>query len=352
VIRAFFAIPGDLATLTGGYGYDRQVLARLAAFGVEAIHLRLPDGFPNPSAQALAQAMAALEQANEHDVLLIDGLAYGVLPAAQLSALRAPIVALVHHPLGLESGLTAAQSAELIASERAALSRARHVVVTSETTRDTLVADFRVPLAQISVAVPGTARTPRATGSGSAAVSILAVGSLVPRKAYDVLVQALAGLVDLPWHLNIVGSPDRAPKAAAALRAQINALGLADRITLMGELDDEALACAYARADLFVLASHYEGYGMVLGEAMAHGLPIVTTTGGAAARTVPDGAALKTPPGDVARLRDALAKALSDGDLRRDLAHAAWLAGQSLPDWDDTTRIVSEALHADARTAT
>ena len=114
----------------------------------------------------------------------------------------------------------------------------------------------------------------------------------------------------------------------------------------MGAVDEGRLADLYARADLFVTASLYEGYGMVLSEALARGLPIVTTTGGAAAETVPDRAALKVPPGDVSALATALGRAIGDATLRKQLADASWAAGQKLPRWEETARIVAGVIRS------
>ena len=266
---ALFAIPGDLRTLTGGYGYDRRVLAALPACGLAAAHLPLPGGFPFPDAAAVTETLRLLAQAPADAVLLVDGLALGALPPAALGGLAAPLVALVHHPLGLESGLDPATARALIDNERAVLSHVRHVIVTSPTTRDTLIADFGVAAERVSVAEPGTDPAPRFAGSGGDRLEILAIGSITPRKGHGVLIEALAGLVHLPWRLAIIGSPDRDPACAAALRAAIAAHGLEDRVTLAGEAPEAAIGAAYAGADLFVLPSLYEGYGMVLGEAMA-----------------------------------------------------------------------------------
>jgi glycosyltransferase involved in cell wall biosynthesis len=351
VTSALFAIPGDLATLTGGYGYDRRVLGELTACGVAATHLPLPGGFPFPDADAVTQTLRLLAQAPADHVLLVDGLALGALPPAALAELAAPLVALVHHPLGLESGLAPATARALIENERAALAHVRHVIVTSPTTRDTLLADFGVAAQRIAVAEPGTDPAPRFQGSGAEALALLAIGSITPRKGHGVLVEALAELQHLPWTLTIIGSPDRDPACAAHLRAAIAAHGLGARVTLAGEESEAALGAAYAGADLFVLPSLYEGYGMVLGEAMARGLPIVTTTGGAAAQTVPDAAALKVPPGDAPALREALGAAIADASLRARLAEASWLAGQGLPRWREAAMVIAKVLHSIAGAA-
>jgi glycosyltransferase involved in cell wall biosynthesis len=121
-----------------------------------------------------------------------------------------------------------------------------------------------------------------------------------------------------------------------------------DRIRLAGPLDERALGALYAGTDLFVMSSLYEGYGMVLGEALVRGLPIVATTGGAASTTVPDRAALKVPPGDIDALSRALRRAMTDAVLRRKLADAAWAAGRKLPRWDDTARVVAGAIEGAA----
>ena len=153
---AVFAIPGDIDLRTGGYTYDRRVLALLPRYGVAAQHLPLPGGYPAPTPEDLAATARVLAQVPKEAVLLIDGLAYGAMPPDVIAAARGPIVALVHHPLCLETGLSPERQAELRASETAALALARHVIVTSATTAGTLLTEFGVPADRITVAEPGT----------------------------------------------------------------------------------------------------------------------------------------------------------------------------------------------------
>lgn len=338
-----FAVPGDLASPTGGYKYDREVLARLGRNGIDARHLALPGGFPHPDATALAATTTMLATIPADSVLLIDGLAFGALPGAILDAVRAPIVALVHHPLALEAGTPRHRAAELVALERHALARARAVIVTSPTTAETLRDDYGVPADRLTVAVPGVEPARRAAGT-KRPVSLLAVGSISERKGYDVLIDALATIPDLAWRLRLVGAVDRASDVARALEGRIARSGIADRIERRGALDAASLDDEYDRADIFVMSSRYEGYGMAITEAIARGLPIVSTTGGALARTVPREAALKVPPDDAPALARALRDMIGDEALRMQKSVASWLLAETLPRWEDTAATIARVI--------
>jgi glycosyltransferase involved in cell wall biosynthesis len=338
-----FAIPGDINLPTGGYAYDRRLLALLPSLGVDVRHIALPGSYPQPMAPDLSETQRVLAGQSVDTILLIDGLAYGAMPDGMLRGIAQPIVALVHHPLCLEAGLSARRQTELRALETAALALAQHVIVTSATTAKTLTADFAVPAAKITVAEPGTDAAPRAKGTGSP-LQLLGVGSIVPRKAFDILVRALVPHAHVPWRLSIVGATDRSSEALAALKTVIAESGLQDRIVLTGAADEARLNAHYASADIFVMPSLYEGYGMVLAEAMARGLPIVCTTGGAAADTAPDAAALKVPPGDVAALSAAIGQLLRDRTLRTGMGDASWAAGLVLPRWDQTAQTIADVM--------
>jgi glycosyltransferase involved in cell wall biosynthesis len=340
---AAFAIPGDINLPTGGYTYDRRVMALLAGFGVAAHHVELPGSFPAPSMADLARTERLLSAVAPDCILLIDGLAFGAMPAALLARVRAPIVALIHHPLCLEAGLSKARSAELFDLERAAFTYAKRIIATSRATARTLMTDFAVADGLIAVAEPGTDAASRASGTGQP-LQLLAVGAVIPRKAYELLVRALKPHEAFDWRLTIAGPVDRSADALAVLKAAIAETGLGARVALLGPVSQQRLAKLYAAADIFLMSSLYEGYGMVLGEAMARGLPIICTTGGAAADTAPDAAAIKVPPGDLAALQWAVGQMLADPDLRRCMSDAAWAAGQSLPRWDATVRTIACVL--------
>ena len=330
---AYFLIPGDPDTRTGGYGYDRRIMAGLAGLGRPVELRRLSATFPQPDHIALTEATAVLAGLPDQALVVIDGLALGAMPgvvAAHRERLR--LVGLVHHPLALETGLTEAQRQSLYASEREALRHVRHVIVTSPSTARAL-ADYAITPDRCTVVVPGTDPAPLATGTDGAELTLLCVAGLIPRKGHAVLFHALARLTQYRWRLWCAGSSAFDPATAAGLQTLIGELGLTGRITLLGELDHAALAARYQQADLFVLPSFHEGYGMVLAEALACGLPIISTTAGAIPDTVPADAGLLTPPGDVPALTGALARVLAEPELRQQLAAGARLARHTLPDW-------------------
>jgi glycosyltransferase involved in cell wall biosynthesis len=343
--RFAFAVPGDLATPTGGYGYDRRMMAELRDLGWQIDHLELGAGFPWPDEATRADARARLATMPAGRTIVIDGLALGVLPeAARQLAARNPLLALVHHPLALEWGLSGEQADTLRRSERAALAAVQGVVVTSPATAKLLASDYGVPAERITVARPGSDPAPPAQGRQDGIVRLLSVGAVVPRKGFDVLIAALATLTDLPWRLAIAGDLTRDRDAAARLGSDIARHALGDRIAAPGAVSPERLAELYAEADLFVLASRFEGYGMAYAEAIAHGLPVIGSLAGAIPDTVPPDAGLLVAPGDIEALAAALRRAVGDAGLRRRLAVAARAAAPQLPSWPQSAKIFAGAL--------
>jgi glycosyltransferase involved in cell wall biosynthesis len=225
------------------------------------------------------------------------------------------------------------------------LRHVRQVIVTSPNTVRAL-ADYGVSPERCTVVPPGTDPAPLAQGSGSEELALLCAASLTPRKGHAVLFCALAQLKHLPWRLRCAGSDALDSATAAMLRTLIGELGLTHRIELLGELDADGLAVCYQQADVFVLPSWYEGYGMVLAEALARGLPIISTTAGAIPDTVPADAGRLVPPGDTAALADALARVLTEPELRQRLAAGARAARRTLPDWPNVCAQFAATLAA------
>jgi glycosyltransferase involved in cell wall biosynthesis len=337
-----FAVPGDIETTTGGYLYDRRLAEALRARGLEVRHLRLGDSFPHPDARDMADALAQLAALPRDCPALVDGLAYGALDPEGLARLAAPMVALVHHPLALEPGLSAPQAQAMAARERANLAQARHIVVTSGHIGALLRETYGVGPERISVALPGFV-APSVRLVPEMPPLILSVGLLARRKGHDVLLRALARITDLAWRAVIVGRLHE-PETVAALHALRADLGLGDRVEIAGEISQPALDALYGRATVFALATRYEGYGIVFDEAMGHGLPIISTQAGAVPETVAPGAGILVPPEDDAAFGVALRRMLSEPQLRAGCADTArrWAAG--LGDWAAAAQVVADAV--------
>ena len=332
-----FLLPGPAETVSGGFLYDRRMIGALKRAGLLASLITLPDCFPFPPPAVIAGAQDGLAALPAGSWLIVDGLALAPLyeRIAALTDGRVHVVALIHHPLSDEGGLRAPERARLFESERRALAGTRHVIVTSATTARRL-ADFGVVAERIAVVPPGITR---AVGTGAlrrrkddGAVRILSVGSLVPRKGQDVLVQALARVRGLPWQLTLVG-PLRDRRFARRLRGLSRGLGLSARIHFAGPVPLMRLEQAYGKADIFALPSRMEGYGIALAEAMAHGLAILTTPAGAIPEVVPATAGVFVAPGAVKPLARALAALIRDPDRRRRLRLGALKASAARRIW-------------------
>jgi glycosyltransferase involved in cell wall biosynthesis len=349
VVRSVaFAVPGALTIPTGGYAYDRRIVEEMKALGWEVETLNLGEDYPRPSTQSRAAARERLAAQPGDRPMVIDGLAFGAIPdvAADLRASHY-LIALVHHPLALEAGLSPDEAKALRASERQALASARKVITTSAFTARLLASDYDVPAERLTVVRPGNDPVVRARRAVNDEIVLLAVGAVVPRKGYDVLIAALASLRDLRWRLTIVGDRTRDVENAARLESTVARCLLEERITFTGAVSTERLSELYSGADLFVLPSRFEGYGMAFAEAIAHGLPIVGTLAGAIVETVPANAGILVEPDDVLALSDALRRLITDPALRNVLATGARSGATALPTWRQSAELFSQVLAAE-----
>lgn len=345
-----FLVPGRLNQLTGGYLYDRHIIEGLRARGQAVDVVELPGRYPQADEPTRTLAAAALALLPDHSTVIIDGLALpGLADCLKEQASRLNVVGLIHHPLSLETGLDAADARHCAQLEAALWPCLKGAICPSEHTAQTLRA-AGLPADRVAVVTPGTHRpTTTRQAKSEGPLQLLAVGSVTPRKGHLLLVDALAQLRHLDWQLTCIGSLTRDPAASAALQERIASHGLTKRIALLGEQPDQRLTGAYQRADIFVLPSYHEGYGMAFAEALAHALPIIATSACAIVDTLPAGAALVVAPSDLPALQDALQQTLSDGSLRARLSNAAEQAASALPDWDGAVQAWVAALNTVSR---
>jgi glycosyltransferase involved in cell wall biosynthesis len=326
---------------SGGNTYDRQVCRGLAALGWTVHEHAVSGAWPHAGAAEHAALARAIRRIPDGAVVLLDGLVACAAPAVlvgQASRLRQ--VVLVHMPLGHRR-------------ERDVLAAAAAVVTTSAWTRQRLAELYALPLDRIHVAEPGVDAA--AIGPGTdAGDALLCVAAVTPGKGHDVMLDALATATDLPWRLACVGSLERDPAFADGVQRRARDSGLHGRVRFLGPRTGEELDRAYTGADLLVLASHAETYGMVLTEALARGVPVLAAEVGGVAEAMGHGddgtrPGLLVPPGDPVALGAALRDWLGDAELRGRLRRAARERRASLRGWPATTSVLAGVLAAAAR---
>jgi glycosyltransferase involved in cell wall biosynthesis len=330
----------DPARPSGGNAYDRQVCNGLAALDWTVHEHAVRD------ADDLAHTVRRIP---DGAVVLLDGLIASPAPEALVpQAGRLRQIVLVHMPLGHRQA-----DGEVRAREREVLAAATAVVTTSEWTRRRLAELYGLPADRVQVAEPGVDSAGLAPGT-AAGDALLCVAAVTPDKGHDVLLEALATATDLSWRCTCVGSLERDPAWADDVRHRARDGGLGDRVRFPGARTGPDLDRAYADADLFVLASHAETYGMVVTEALARGLPVVAADVGGVTEALGHGQdgtrpGLLVAPGDASALGAALRAWLSDAALRARLRRAARERRASLSGWTATTSAVAGVLAGAAR---
>ena len=339
-----FVAPGSLGQLTGGYIYDKHIVDGLRRLGHRVLVKRISERFPNPTKVDLAAAARVLASIPKGSVVIVDGLAGGAMPRQiEREAERLRFVALVHHPLAHETGVSRSDAVRLWAHETWTLQHARHVVVTSSRTAKLMTREYSVKPEQLTCIEPGTEKWPASRGTGRN--ELLCVATLTTRKGHVTLIRALARIAHLDWHLTCLGSLERDKAAVKRVSREIRKAGLDDRVTLAGETGSrERLKRHYNRADLFVLPTEYEGYGMAVAEAIASGLPVVSTPTGAIPQLVGRDAGFLVTSGDVDTLARVLGRVLGDRALLERLRAGAMRRRRELPTWDQAVRQFAKVI--------
>jgi glycosyltransferase involved in cell wall biosynthesis len=348
--QAVFVVAGSLENRTGGSIYNRRMAEAVERLGWSVDVYELDESFPRPTDAAISRAGELLAEVPQDTITVVDGLAYGAMPqVAAQEGTRLRLMPIVHLPLAAAPGLEAHDVARFAQAERQALAHARRVIITGAETRS-LMERFGLVHQDVALVEPGTDPAPLAQGSranassrsASPRVQLLSVAALTPGKGHEILIDALATLPHRAWHLVCAGSLTRDGATAARVRESISRANLDDHVTLAGD----HLAAAYDGANVVVLASLQETYGMAVAEALARGLPVVATATGAIPDLVGDGAGLVVPPGDGHALAAALSRMICDSSLRTRCAEGARRTRARLRSWDEAGRQFARALAA------
>ncbi len=337
----------DPAQPSGGNVYDRHVCRGLASLGWSVHEHAVPGFWDRPDLTSFATLAGVVQRIPDGAVVLLDGLIASTAPGVLVpQARRLRLVVLVHMPLGHRPADGEAGDARR--REGAVLSAAADVITTSEWTRRRLLELYPLPADRMHVATPGVDAAGLATGTPDGE-ALLCVAAVTYDKGHDVLLDALVSIRDLPWNCVCVGRLDRDRAFVEGLRRRLPDDGLSDRVHFPGPRTGSALDRSYAGADLMVLPSRSETYGMVIAEALARGVPVLATEVGGVTEALGHGAG-QIPPGllvvpdDPTALATALRAWLDSAELRRRLRRAARERRASLPGWPATASVVAGVL--------
>ena len=347
-MKALFVVPGSIDTPTGGYRYDRMIIEEMRKLGADIELLSLQGSYPFPTAADKEAALLLLDEIKGQDMAVVDGLAGGAHPAfVKALSERMPVISLLHHPLCLENGLDPSQITSLKKSEAQGLKHCSAVITTSPATSRTVADLFGFPSEKIHHVLPGVERGKIAEPQKGKTTNLLCIGSIIRRKGHLYLIKALAGLIELDWRLDCVGLNNLETDLDKELEALVSKLGLSDRITFHGAVEENKLEAFFEHAHCFVLPSLYEGYGMAYAEAIVRGLPVIGTTAGAIPETVPSDCGLLVAPENVEELTAALKTMVEDDAARERMRLSALQSAQEFPDWQKSAKkflkIMSEA---------
>ena len=329
---------------SGGNTYDRRVCQALASAGWSVRVREVAGAWPCAGETGRRALDGTLRAVPDGAPVLVDGLVASTVPEViGPASSRLRVVVLMHMPVGLRADHQSA-----LAAESEVLRSVSSVVTTSTWSRRWLLASYALDPARVHVAHPGVDAAPPATGSRNGG-ALLCVGAVTPGKGQDLLLTALTRVAGLSWRCTCVGALSLAPDFVARLRRRAHQAGLDERFLLAGPRTGPALAAAYAEADVLVLASRAETYGMVVTEALARALPVIATEVGGVPEALGTADAgrrpgLLTPAGDATALTKTLRLWLSDPDLRGALRQAALERRAALADWAETGDRVARVL--------
>jgi glycosyltransferase involved in cell wall biosynthesis len=349
-----FITPGKIDRLTGGSIYNRILRDSLVKRGARVRTLSVPDPpyFPSLLLSVIIAPWVALRLINRsYDAIILDSWAHPTLALFSLAlgrASRPRVVAIVHQLRSVERRAGASRFiAESI--ERASLARSDLIITVSDFMRrkveELLGADRPILVARPGCDLRRHEADKADKGVKAGPVRLLFVGNCARRKGLDLLISALSQVKRTHVRLDLVGSLDFDPQFVAELRRSVDLLGLKEVVSFHGRVSDDALERLYRESDLFVMPSYYEGYGIVYGEAMRAGLPIIAQDAGAVREIVREGEnALLVPPDDPRALAEAITRLAADVDMRDRFARRSLELARELPTWEGTCEQIIRAL--------
>ncbi len=339
-----FLISGDIDTIASCYIYDKRIIEGLKRNGHYVEVLRLPDDFPFPSEESLKQCHKIVKAIPKLEPIIIDSLVFGVIPSILKEVYnKNPIVALIHLPLSVDPNYTAYQRTLVTSLEKEAFEYASKFIVSSEYTAEILV-NLGINDKKFNLVIPGLDNFSKKEDYPQTPKKLLSIANLCRSKDHTILVRALSALKDRDWILHCYGNLDMDREYLSDFQAMIRRNKLQDKILIHGTISGEQLNEAYLNSDLFVHPSEFETYGMALTEALAHGIPVVASTGGGICKTVPAKMAQFFKPGDVYGLQSILEELLENPEVYKRLYMQASTYHEQAQSWQKSCDLFEKTL--------
>lgn len=329
--------------------YDPQDPFRVPSLGELADPINLMEwlgvstmGFPEPFTFGLRAYLYLRSRLGAYDIVHDNqSLSYGLWALKQ----RIPTIATIHHPITVDRRIAIRSVSSPLKKikawrwysfigmqKRVARSLARIITVSDSAQKD-ISRDFRIPANKFSI-VPNGIDTklfyPIDQIEREKNRVIVTNSADTPLKGLAFLLHAVAEL-EKSQHINItvVGEPKNDGNIVNLIRK----LGIGHRINFTGRIDARQFVRQYARATVAVVPSVYEGFGLPVGEAMACGVPVISTTGGALPEVVGD-AGILVPPANSAALAGAIGELLNNPDRAKELGMAGYRRVQKHFTWE------------------
>lgn len=339
-----FLIPGDIDIFTSCYIYDRRIIEGLKSKGhIVKLH-RLPDDFPFPSKGSLQLCNQIIKTIPKSEPIVIDGLAFGAIPSIlKVVYGMNPIIGLIHLPLSVDPNYSAYQRTIITGPEKEAFGYASKFIVTSEYTAE-IFANLGIEEKNVNLVIPGLDNFSKKKDYPETPKKLLSIANLCRNKDHNILVSALSALSNKDWILHCYGNLDFDRNYLSEFQALIRRNKLQDKILIHGIISGKELNDVYLDADLFIHPSDFEVYGMALAEALAHGIPVVASTGGGICRTIPAKMAQFFKPGDVYGLQSILEELFENPDLYKRLYTKASTYNEQAQTWEKSCDLFEKAL--------
>jgi glycosyltransferase involved in cell wall biosynthesis len=340
-----FLTMGNIYSLTGGYLYNMRMIEGLEQKGY-SVNIFGTDWPWNIKSDLEKISLFHFEKLAVGSCIIIDSLVLARLRSVvEKFSTRLTFIGLIHLPVSYQ--YTYGEFGRISHEELIALRQMKQLIVTGRFTYD-LLWKAGLNAARIRVVEPGTDQFPRKTHYKSVPSELLCIANYSAIKAHDILIRSLSRLASRDWTLHLYGDIGHDKEYSSGIYSLIEQLHLEKRVIMHGIAGRDEITAIFLLADLFVMPSLFESYGMALTESLAHGVPVLTTRTGNIPHTVPPGMGILVEPGNEEELTHAIRSLMDEPSKYASLCSTASQYHYLARSWDQAVmefeRIIGETV--------